>query len=109
MVLRKTDKFRFKDGTPRPFWGCSRFPDCKETHGAHPDGRPLGIPGDKETRGLRHQCHAEIDAMDYPPKNEIYGQLSELLGVAEVHFGACTKEDCWAVLNHLEALRECHP
>ena len=31
------------------FYGCSKFPECKETHGAHPTGEPLGIPGDKET------------------------------------------------------------
>lgn len=39
------------------FWGCSNFPMCRETHGAHPDGKPLGFPVDKETRELRTKAH----------------------------------------------------
>src|SRR5208282_5226656 len=43
MVLRKSKKY----GTP--FYGCSRFPECKGAHGAHTDGRPKGTPGDRKT------------------------------------------------------------
>lgn len=40
------------------FYGCSRFPECKETHGAHPDGKPLGRPAKKDIRLLRREIHA---------------------------------------------------
>ena len=51
------------------FWGCIRFPECKETHGAHPNGKPLGIPADKETRLLRTKAHKLLDKYyDYNTK-----------------------------------------
>lgn len=57
MVLRTTQKFTTRDGQPRKFWGCSRYPDCKAAHGAHPDGQPLGFPADAETKQLRMRVH----------------------------------------------------
>lgn len=35
------------------FYGCTRFPECRGTHGAHPDGRPLGVPANAETKEAR--------------------------------------------------------
>ena len=26
------------------FYGCSTYPNCKASHGAHKDGKPLGTP-----------------------------------------------------------------
>lgn len=46
-----------KTGKYGRFWGCPNYPDCTYNVGAHPDGRPLGIPGDKETRQLRSKLH----------------------------------------------------
>lgn len=57
MVLRKTTKFKTRDGRPRAFYGCSQFPYCKGTHGAHPDGTPLGVPADLETKRIRMAAH----------------------------------------------------
>lgn len=57
MLLRQTKKFTYGDGTPRKFYGCSNFPKCKLTHGAHPDGRPLGFPATQEVKDLRHELH----------------------------------------------------
>lgn len=57
MVLRTTTKFTTRDGKPRKFYGCSRFPDCKATHGAHPNGKPLGHPADTETKRMRMAAH----------------------------------------------------
>jgi ssDNA-binding Zn-finger/Zn-ribbon topoisomerase 1 len=57
MVLRETTKFLFKDDKSRKFHGCSNYPACNERHGAHPDGRPLGKPGNQEVRKLRHELH----------------------------------------------------
>jgi len=57
MLLRETKKYKTKDGKPRKFYGCSRYPDCKGTHGAHPNGKPLGVPADTETKQLRMDAH----------------------------------------------------
>lgn len=39
------------------FFGCVTYPKCKSTHGAHPDGRSLGVPANKETKLLRSKIH----------------------------------------------------
>lgn len=39
------------------FYACIGFPDCDCRHGAHPDGTPMGIPGNKEVRELRMEVH----------------------------------------------------
>lgn len=61
MMLRTTQKFTARDGQPRKFYGCSRYPECKTTHGAHPDGSPLGFPADQETKGARTRLHKICD------------------------------------------------
>jgi ssDNA-binding Zn-finger/Zn-ribbon topoisomerase 1 len=70
MILRTTDKIRTRDGKARVFFGCSRFPECRGTHGAHPDGRPLGVPGNAEVKRLRREVHSLLD--------EIFGEWKEL-------------------------------
>lgn len=45
------------------FYGCSRWPLCKSAHGCHPDGRPLGIPGNAATKAARMVAHDAFDAM----------------------------------------------
>lgn len=63
MVLRETQKFKWDNGVGRKFYGCSRWPDCTSIHGAHPDGKPLGIPGDRATKQARIEAHAAFDAV----------------------------------------------
>lgn len=57
MHLRSTTLYKTKDGRLRKFYGCANYPDCKATHGAHPDGRPLGIPANQETKAMRIKIH----------------------------------------------------
>lgn len=45
-----------------PFYSCPVWPECDVTIGVHPDGTPLGIPGDRETRRARIRAHAAFDA-----------------------------------------------
>lgn len=63
MVLRESKKFTYPDGKPRMFWGCSTFPKCNATHGAHPDGQPLGKPADELTKAERIVAHAAFDTL----------------------------------------------
>jgi ssDNA-binding Zn-finger/Zn-ribbon topoisomerase 1 len=73
MILRVTKKFTYSDGTPRRFWGCSRWPDCDGIHGAHPDGSPCGIPADKATKKSRIAAHALLDTLW---KRELGGSMT---------------------------------
>ena len=61
MILRKTNKFKTKDGKPRLFYGCSTWPNCNATHGAHPDGSPLGVPANAEVKKLRREAHILLE------------------------------------------------
>lgn len=89
----------------RWFYGCSEFPKCKNVHGAHPDGRPLGDPGDEETRRLRQALHAELDKWypvgsysQYCLRSRFLHQATGLYHVADLNKGQLTK-----LLKQLEA------
>ena len=93
MKLRETDKYKYGNGKPRKFYGCSRFPDCKGTHGAHPDGKPLGIPADVETKVARNNLHKVMEAIWGNPqkgKRPMYQWLKE--NAPKEHIGAMVDE-----------------
>lgn len=50
-----------KDSRYGKFWGCMGYPECRATHGAHPDGSPMGVPGNKEVKALRIEVHRICD------------------------------------------------
>jgi ssDNA-binding Zn-finger/Zn-ribbon topoisomerase 1 len=65
------------------FYGCSKFPLCEATHGAHPDGKPLGFPANKELKLLRIRAHKKLeeqfgkwDTMTKQKKGEMYKWLA---------------------------------
>lgn len=43
------------------FYGCSTWPRCNSTHGAHPEGKPLGTPATSEVKQLRIDAHSLLD------------------------------------------------
>lgn len=99
MVLRETLKFKHKDGTPRKFFGCLNWPQCTATHGAHPNGRPFGKPGDLETKKARLLAHFSFDPLwknGNMGRKEAYLWLSEQMGIpfGDCHIGDFTKEQC---------------
>lgn len=112
MVLRKSHKY------PQPFYGCTQFPYCKATHGAHPDGAPLGIPGNKETKEWRIKAHAALDpkwgrndsVFDKPTqkyrRKVAYNWLAGRLGIKEVrrdcHIAMFDIEKCQKVIAFCE-------
>lgn len=61
MELKKTSRYLHKDGSLRKFYSCTKFPDCRGTHGAHPDGRPLGEPATHEVKQLRIKAHRLLE------------------------------------------------
>ena len=102
MRLRMTQKFRYGDGRPRRFWSCTRYPACKGIHGAHPNGEPLGIPADAETKRWRVKAHAVFDQIDMPRK-ERYLHLQRLMGLSkdEAHIGRFDIEQCKRLIQLL--------
>lgn len=94
MVLRESAKYR------RPFYGCSTFPACLGTHGAHPDGRPLGTPTNKETKKCRIRAHAVFDEIWKQTlvrnRGAAYTWMRKVMNLsdAEAHIGAFSKEQC---------------
>lgn len=63
MILRRTNKFKTKDGKARLFYGCSKWPECNATHGAHPNGEPLGVPATPEVKALRMKAHKLLEGI----------------------------------------------
>jgi len=101
MVLRRAAK-GFKPGSS--FWGCSRYPQCRATHGAHPDGQPLGTPGDPETRAWRIRAHEVFDALwkgyGGSARGRAYRWLQKAMRLDEeaCHIGRFTSDQCKEVV-----------
>jgi ssDNA-binding Zn-finger/Zn-ribbon topoisomerase 1 len=110
MRLRETTKHCHRDGTPRKFWGCTRYPQCQGIHGAHPDGRPLGTPADKPTKQARIRAHAAFDEVwksGAMSRGQAYGFMRDLMGMTEdeAHIGKFTAEQCETLIERLAAAR----
>ena len=89
------------------FYGCDRFPECRATHGAHPDGRPLGIPANAETKRWRMEAHDAFDQLWGPgrmTRNEAYAWLGEQMGLSrdDCHIGRFDTEQCRAAIEICE-------
>ena len=106
MILRKSPKY------PHPFYGCTRFPYCTSSHGAHPNGAPLGIPGNAETKEWRIKAHAAMDPLwgrgdtttDKQRKNYrrkvAYNWLAFQLGIKNV------REECHIAMFGVEQCKD---
>lgn len=91
MILRKSRKF----GTP--FYGCSRFPECRGTHGAHPDGRPRGIPGDRKTNEARNHAREFVDRLwkrGLMTRNQAHAWMRQTMKTGDDSFSSFTIEQC---------------
>lgn len=91
MVLR-TSKFGL-------FYGCTQFPACTAAHGAHKDGRPLGIPANKATKDARIKAHAAFDRLwkdKHMKRKEAYVWMQGAMSMTadDAHIGRFTIEQC---------------
>ena len=94
-----------------PFYGCSRYPRCKATHGAHRDGSPLGIPADGNTKEARIEAHEVFDALwksGHMKRPQAYAWLAQSMGLPsdETHIGKFTEEQCGHVVALVEDYME---
>jgi ssDNA-binding Zn-finger/Zn-ribbon topoisomerase 1 len=100
MVLRETTRFLYpKSGQPRRFYGCSKYPQCRATHGAHPNGNPCGIPGDASTKKARIEAHNVFDTLwksGRMTRPQAYQVMQELMGLPEsqAHIAMFNREQC---------------
>lgn len=67
------------------FYGCTKWPDCDGTHGAHADGSPKGTPADKPTRLARIRAHAVFDEIwkqGLKKRHEAYGWMRRAMNLS---------------------------
>jgi len=93
------------------FYGCSKYPKCTGTHGAHPDGSPLGVPGDFNTKAWRRVTHSlfdrlwkiETDGKEKKRQGRAYGWLQNVMGLSqdEAHIGGFSAAQCEKVVKNL--------
>ncbi|MBF0554413.1 MAG: hypothetical protein HQK96_07670 [Nitrospirae bacterium] len=104
MVLRETKKFLHKNGTPRKFYGCTNFPKCKGTHGAHPSGDPLGVPANLKTKNARIKAHDVFDRFwkeGHVSRAYAYQIVSEAFG-RQIHIGELDFDGCERLVKFCE-------
>lgn len=107
MVLRVTSKFLTRDKQPRKFYGCSRYPECKATHGAHPNGQPLGIPATPEVKELRMKAHRLLETK-FGEWKTISGKQKEVMylwlkqNTQSGHIGKMGKEELLDLITYLQ-------
>jgi len=84
-----------------PFYSCARYPKCTGSHGSHPDGTPLGIPADKETKKARMDAHAVFDLLWQPvgapySRSAAYFEMRTMMGLSEekAHIGNFDIDQC---------------
>ncbi len=99
---------RLRESKHGLFYGCTRYPECKGTHGAHPNGAPLGIPADKHTKDMRIKAHDAFDQLWKPlsapyTRAEAYLVMQSLMGMSsdEAHIGKFTASQCQELIDRL--------
>jgi ribosomal protein S27AE len=90
----------------RNFYTC---PKCGSKHKSHSDGKPTGIPGDKETARARIEAHKVFDKLWRSGKvsrRQAYVILKRIMGmtVQEAHIGRFTYKECKHLISKLRKL-----
>ena len=82
------------------FYGCTDFPRCKASHGAHKKtGQPLGTPADGPTKKARIRAHDSFDELwkgKHMGRGDAYEWMQEAMGLSvdDAHIGKFTTEQC---------------
>ena len=98
-------KDRFKVG--RHYYRCIRKKEgCKGAHGAHPDGSPLGIPANQETKQWRIKAHDAFDNFwrsHGMQRQEGYRWMQKAMNmtVDEAHIGKFTITLCQRLITDI--------
>jgi ssDNA-binding Zn-finger/Zn-ribbon topoisomerase 1 len=91
------------------FYGCKRYPVCKAAHGAHPNGKPLGKPADKETKQWRMKAHDKFNSLfegENPlmSRDEAYDYLQYLMNLTakQAHISNFDIAQCKELIDLLD-------
>lgn len=88
------------------FYGCAEWPKCRATHGAHPDGQPLGVPADAATKKARIEAHAEFDRLWTETglkRKSAYGWLRKRCPDLPAHISEMNAEQCRELIERVKA------
>lgn len=81
---------------------CSEL-GCKATHGAYPDGSPLGTPADEKTRRARVEAHKALDGLwtNSEQRLDAYAWLAKQLGIPleQCHIARFDRARCQRVVE----------
>ena len=107
MELAEHPEHIYPDGGRRKYYRCTDRLFCTATHWAHPDGTPLGLPGDRATKEARVSAHEAIDRLSVRngwSKWRLYGWLQRITNLTkeEAHIGRFTVAQCEAVIHGVE-------
>jgi len=98
MVLKVSAKYG-------KFYGCSNWPACTITHGAHQNsGKPLGFPADLKTKKFRSIAHHHFDKLwktGRMSRRNAYKWLQTKLGLSrhDCHIGKFDILQCKEVID----------
>jgi ssDNA-binding Zn-finger/Zn-ribbon topoisomerase 1 len=111
MILKRTRKHLYESGLPRMFYSCSRFPICRGTCGAYPDGSPAGVPANTETKAQRRVTYETLEAFRISRKWNKRGMYSWLAKRLKMERDKCHVtnfdiETCKKVLAVIERAKE---
>jgi len=104
-------QMRLKNSKYGKFSGCENYPQCQATHGAHPDGRPLGIPANQETKQWRINAHKAFDKLWKCKKGitrkQAYAWLQEKMNLTsdEAHIGKFNIKQCKQLISLIKKMR----
>jgi ssDNA-binding Zn-finger/Zn-ribbon topoisomerase 1 len=91
------------------YYRCKGFPQCRATHGAHPNGKPLGVPADAVTRAARRRVHESIDPLwrgGECSRTQVYRWLAHVLERRHPHVGQMSLAECNRVLEACAGLTD---
>lgn len=102
-------RMKFSTSFRRPFYACVGFPACRCTHGAHPNGEPMGVPADAITRKARRRAHAAFDVLwrtGGMPKSAAYRWMREAMGMTkrQAHIGRFSAAQCDRLVELVDRL-----
>lgn len=99
-----TLELRYSGRLGRPFYGCTRFPDCKGILPANEDGSPRGGPRTRELQGWRNRAHQAFDCLwkeKHCPRRDAYSWLASAMGISgeKAHMFQMSAEQCKQVIE----------
>jgi ssDNA-binding Zn-finger/Zn-ribbon topoisomerase 1 len=95
------------------FYGCGDWAmsGCNGSHGAHKNGKPLGVPANVETKKLRMKAHEHFDKLWKAGKvnrSQAYGWLQRKMDMTpdQAHIGRFSSDDCHKLLDILKVPKD---